>query len=144
MPTGEMQKALEEKLRQGSALNDVLRSLNNRYCVVSNKGSSEDLKIHSNVILNMVQNLMEENNGAFFTNGVIVKCNKIVQKFVQKRERAEGLSREEAELQTMQAIAAGTELSEFYKTLLTMMIAVFLPVIGAFILTTTVLLCSVM
>ncbi|XP_025111465.1 GTPase IMAP family member 4-like [Pomacea canaliculata] len=144
VPVGEMQKALEEKLRQGSALNDVLRSLNNRYCVVSNKGSSEDLKIHSNVILNMVQNLMEENNGAFFTNGVIVKCNKIVQKFVQKRERAEGLSREEAELQTMQAIAAGTELSEFYKTLLTMMIAVFLPVIGAFILTTTVLLCSVM
>lgn len=87
---------------------------------------------------------MEENNGAFFTNGVIVKCNEIVQKFVQKRERAEGLPREEAELQTMQAITAGTELSEFYKTLLTMMIAVFLPVIGAFILTTTVLLCSVM
>lgn len=55
MPTGEMQKALEEKLRKGSALKDVLRSLNNRYCVVANKGSREDLKIHSNVILNMVQ-----------------------------------------------------------------------------------------
>lgn len=55
MPTGEMQKTLEEKLRRVSVLKDVLRSLNNRYCVVASTGSSEDLKIHSNVILNMVQ-----------------------------------------------------------------------------------------
>ncbi|XP_025110024.1 GTPase IMAP family member 4-like isoform X2 [Pomacea canaliculata] len=144
VPAGEMQKTLEEKLRRVSVLKDVLRSLNNRYCVVASTGSSEDLKIHSNVILNMVQNMIEENNGAFFTNEAIAKCNENVQRLVKERERAERLSREEAESKTMQAIATGTERSEFFTTLIRIIAAIVLPLISAIVARKADAGCSVM
>lgn len=88
--------------------------------------------------------MIEENNGAFFTNEAIAKCNENVQKLVQERQRAERLSREEAESKTMQAIANGTERSGFFTTLIRIIAAIVLPLISAIVARKADAWCSVM
>lgn len=87
---------------------------------------------------------MKENNGAFFTNEAIAKCNENVQRAAQKRQRAEGLSSEEAESKTMQAIATGTEGSEFFENLVKIIKVMVFPVIAAVVTRAAVAVCSVM
>ncbi|PVD24001.1 hypothetical protein C0Q70_17278 [Pomacea canaliculata] len=83
-----MQEALKEQLITAPEnLKEVLCDADNRYCIVSNKGTFETRREHAKVVLTMMQDVMRINNREYFTNEMVDECNRKVQEIIARRQR---------------------------------------------------------
>ncbi|PVD24002.1 hypothetical protein C0Q70_17279 [Pomacea canaliculata] len=106
-----MQGYLKEQVRTASEdLKEVLYDANNRYCMVSNKGTFETRRQHAKVVLSMIQDVTRRNSGEYFTNEMFDHIN-------VSNQRAQHPSNIAAVKETRQAIVEGKEEPGFFNTL---------------------------
>ncbi|XP_025110383.1 GTPase IMAP family member 4-like isoform X2 [Pomacea canaliculata] len=131
VPFNQMQAALKEEIDKGSELlKDVVRDVCNRFCVVDNKGSPEAKRQHARVVLKIIEDVVESNKKRFFTNNIVAKYDKEMEKTISRHQAERNLSTEEAVKETRQFVVEEKEEPGFFQTLTNVTKDYILPVVS--------------